>query len=63
MTTFTPQPGAAPAPGRWTEVAAHTRDRTYHNSALLLPDMVSFGSQGCMAGLMELYQEVCSKSE
>lgn len=26
--------------------------------ALLLPDMVSFGSQGCMAGLMDLYQEV-----
>lgn len=26
--------------------------------ALLLPDMVSFGSQGCMAGLMELYREV-----
>jgi hypothetical protein len=28
-----------PATGTWTEVAAHTRDRTYHNSALLLPDM------------------------
>jgi hypothetical protein len=28
-----------PATGQWTEVAAHTRDRTYHNSALLLPDM------------------------
>jgi hypothetical protein len=28
-----------PARGEWTEVAAHTRDRTYHNSALLLPDM------------------------
>jgi len=26
--------------------------------ALLLPDMVSFGSQGCMAGLMDLYHEV-----
>ena len=26
--------------------------------ALLLPDMVSFGAQGCMAGLMDLYQEV-----
>ncbi|MCL6707771.1 UTP--glucose-1-phosphate uridylyltransferase [Pseudomonas sp. R2.Fl] len=26
--------------------------------ALLLPDMVSFGPQGCMAGLMELYREV-----
>ncbi len=25
--------------------------------ALLLPDMVSFGTQGCMAGLMDLYQE------
>ncbi len=28
-----------PATGIWTEVASHTRDRTYHNSALLLPDM------------------------
>jgi hypothetical protein len=28
-----------PGTGRWTEVAAHTRDRTYHNSAFLLPDM------------------------
>jgi hypothetical protein len=28
-----------PATGTWTEVASHTRDRTYHNSALLLPDM------------------------
>jgi hypothetical protein len=28
-----------PATGQWTEAAAHTRDRTYHNSALLLPDM------------------------
>jgi hypothetical protein len=28
-----------PVTGEWTEVAAHTRDRTYHNSALLLPDM------------------------
>jgi len=28
-----------PATGTWTEVATHTRDRTYHNSALLLPDM------------------------
>ena len=28
-----------PTTGQWTEVAAHTRDRTYHNSALLLPDM------------------------
>jgi UDP-glucose pyrophosphorylase len=26
--------------------------------ALLLPDMVSFGPQGCMSGLMELYREV-----
>ncbi|WP_145639871.1 UTP--glucose-1-phosphate uridylyltransferase [Neorhizobium alkalisoli] len=26
--------------------------------ALLLPDMVSYGPQGCMAGLMELYEEV-----
>jgi len=26
--------------------------------ALLLPDMVSYGSQGCMAGLMDLYEEV-----
>jgi hypothetical protein len=28
-----------PTTGTWTEVASHTRDRTYHNSALLLPDM------------------------
>lgn len=28
-----------PATGEWTEVASHTRDRGYHNSALLLPDM------------------------
>jgi len=28
-----------PATGRWTDVAPHTRDRGYHNSALLLPDM------------------------
>lgn len=28
--------------------------------ALLLPDMVSFGAQGCMAGLMDLYREVGS---
>jgi Domain of unknown function (DUF1929) len=28
-----------PATGKWTDVAAHQRDRTYHNSALLLPDM------------------------
>ncbi len=28
-----------PATGKWTDVAAHARDRTYHNSALLLPDM------------------------
>jgi len=28
-----------PATGQWTEVAAHSRDRTYHNSAILLPDM------------------------
>jgi hypothetical protein len=28
-----------PRAGKWTEVAAHSRDRTYHNSALLLPDM------------------------
>ncbi|WP_313193861.1 UTP--glucose-1-phosphate uridylyltransferase [Shinella zoogloeoides] len=26
--------------------------------ALLLPDMISFGARGCMAGLMELYGEV-----
>ncbi|MBN9274852.1 MAG: UTP--glucose-1-phosphate uridylyltransferase, partial [Mesorhizobium sp.] len=26
--------------------------------ALLLPDMISFGARGCMAGLMELYEEV-----
>ncbi|MDQ3945985.1 MAG: DUF1929 domain-containing protein [Actinomycetota bacterium] len=28
-----------PNTGQWTEVATHARDRTYHNSALLLPDM------------------------
>ncbi|MGH9041227.1 MAG: galactose oxidase-like domain-containing protein [Acidimicrobiia bacterium] len=28
-----------PATASWTEVAEHTRDRTYHNSAILLPDM------------------------
>ncbi|MEW6472589.1 MAG: galactose oxidase early set domain-containing protein [Actinomycetota bacterium] len=28
-----------PETGRWTDVADHSRDRTYHNSALLLPDM------------------------
>ena len=28
-----------PATQAWTEVAEHTRDRTYHNSAILLPDM------------------------
>ena len=28
-----------PATDKWTEVAAHARDRAYHNSALLLPDM------------------------
>ncbi|HLF40113.1 MAG TPA: galactose oxidase-like domain-containing protein [Acidimicrobiia bacterium] len=28
-----------PATGQWTEVVDHARDRTYHNSALLLPDM------------------------
>jgi hypothetical protein len=28
-----------PSTGQWTEVASHARDRTYHNSALLLPDM------------------------
>ncbi len=28
-----------PASGQWTEVASHSRDRTYHNSAILLPDM------------------------
>ncbi len=27
-----------PATGRWTEVAAQSRDRAYHNAALLLPD-------------------------
>jgi hypothetical protein len=33
-----------PTTGQWTEVADHARDRTYHNSALLLPDMrVLFG--------------------
>jgi hypothetical protein len=31
----------------WTPVADHTRDRTYHNSALLLPDMrVLLGGHG-----------------
>jgi hypothetical protein len=28
-----------PAIGEWVAVAPHNRDRTYHNSALLLPDM------------------------
>jgi hypothetical protein len=28
-----------PARNAWTEVASNTRDRVYHNSALLLPDM------------------------
>jgi hypothetical protein len=28
-----------PATGTWTPVAAHARDRVYHNSAVLLPDM------------------------
>ena len=28
-----------PATDKWTKVAPHTRDRAYHNSALLLPDM------------------------
>ena len=28
-----------PSKGTWTEVAEHTRDRGYHNTALLLPDM------------------------
>jgi hypothetical protein len=28
-----------PKTGKWTEVADQARDRTYHNSALLLPDM------------------------
>jgi len=28
-----------PATGQWSEAASHTRDRTYHNSAILLPDM------------------------
>jgi hypothetical protein len=28
-----------PATDRWADVAPHTRDRAYHNSALLLPDM------------------------
>ncbi len=28
-----------PKTGKWTDVAAQGRDRTYHNSALLLPDM------------------------
>jgi hypothetical protein len=28
-----------PATSDWTEVAPHNRDRAYHNSALLLPDM------------------------
>lgn len=28
-----------PTTGQWTEVANQTRGRTYHNSALLLPDM------------------------
>ncbi|MCA1845176.1 MAG: DUF1929 domain-containing protein, partial [Actinobacteria bacterium] len=28
-----------PASGKWTDMAPHTRDRGYHNTALLLPDM------------------------
>jgi hypothetical protein len=28
-----------PTTDKWTEVAPHARDRAYHNSALLLPDM------------------------
>ncbi len=33
-----------PATGTWAEVAPNARDRTYHNSAVLLPDMrVLFG--------------------
>ena len=28
-----------PKTDKWTEMATHERDRTYHNSALLLPDM------------------------
>jgi hypothetical protein len=28
-----------PSTGTWAQVAGHTRDRGYHNSALLLPDM------------------------
>jgi hypothetical protein len=28
-----------PATEKWTDVAPHTRDRAYHNTALLLPDM------------------------
>ena len=28
-----------PATGHWTDMAPHTRDRGYHHSALLLPDM------------------------
>ncbi len=28
-----------PATGEWSEVAAHSRDRAYHHSAVLLPDM------------------------
>ena len=28
-----------PGTGKWSDVASHSRDRTYHNSAILLPDM------------------------
>lgn len=39
-----------PASGTWTEVAEHARDRTAHNSAILLPDMrVLLGGHAPMA--------------
>jgi hypothetical protein len=39
-----------PATQVWTSVAAHARDRTYHTSALLLPDMrVLFGGHSPIA--------------
>jgi hypothetical protein len=39
-----------PATGKWTDVAEHARKRTYHNSAILLPDMrVLFGGNAPIA--------------
>ena len=39
-----------PATGQWTEAAEHARKRTYHNSAILLPDMrVLFGGNAPIA--------------